>query len=1166
MSDASSTKPTPVLPSPLPDPNPAKIVTAGAGSGKTYRITEEVLAFVKQGVAIERIGAVTFTEKAAAELQERIRKGLIEAGELAAAQRVDAAPIRTIHAFALSILQENPFDAGMSPQPLVLGEIEAGTLMARVIAEVMEAPGIADPVEFLTTSYLHDESTPPFKSAADQLSDTLLKLCELIRSLRLHPRDRDRMIDANAAEIRATFGPPGDGAALDAELQAEAQPAIQFVADYPDGKTGGDRKVIDKLRDVVDAIRSRNFDLDTLALANTKWSNAGVAFLAAAQPLTVAVDRWMRSHPRVLAHLERVAADLFTVAFEVLGRYQESKARLGALDYEDMQARACELLEQQVNGRPFAEYVAAGITHLVVDEFQDTSPLQFRIIETLREHGTRCVYVGDPKQGIYAFRGADSRLLIALESVQRQRDPCGVPDVLPHSWRSRPELVSFVNAVFGPVFEGIGLPYFPLTPAGVYGTQKEPDGPVKLRVPKAFPSIDVLEARRNGPSLLGRIDQILADPTFEVYDRKAERMRPIRPGDIAILCHGNSALDTWARKLQETGHRYARELDGWCDSLEIQVTRAALMAIAHPSGSLDLAALLVSEVYGITQAQLKQLRDAEFFRGARRMLAPDSQSVTDFLAELGIATGPLREALERFAGDFRFLTRELRHRTLPDFVQALIERLELERVFMAKGQGPQAKANLLRMCELARSFASLDGRSLEMLGATSLSLENFLFYLDAVVRTCADGQPEPIPEDDDAIKLVTMHRAKGLEWPVVVLPDLQKDISPRLPRYESVRPEAPEALISGRFFDLARIRVFPGAPSATLSEDLANGAGGGEAARAERARLLYVAFTRAREHLVLGWKPQADPGTYQSLLEESGLALDLASATFRVGKHAWPVTSCASPAPSAVLAQTPEDRQALRAALFDGQPLGDGSALPFYAPPAMPRFVETSPTELCHFADSREQWRIWRRGGEPDYPISGREAAITVAALTSGRLDRSGIKADASDVGTLVHLALERGNVGFGGLADDALLAALERRFACVEGGAKLAAIGVAAVQNIRTLVAQLGACGVARELPFILPLGEHVLTGSIDLAIETPGGWHALDHKVHPLPDGALARWAAFYEPQLEAYALAIGRLTGRPILGRHLAFHVAGKLVTLGPCGVQLEPLLGEMAMLDS
>jgi ATP-dependent helicase/nuclease subunit A len=638
----------------------------------------------------------------------------------------------------------------------------------------------------------------------------------------------------------------------------------------------------------------------------------------------------------------------------------------------------------------------------------------------------------------------------------------------------------------------------------------------------------------------------LADPTFQILDRRTDELRRVRPGDIAILCPINDQLDGWAKRLAEAGIRFVRELSNWSQQLEVRLASAALAALANPLSSADLAALLASEVYGVRQREIAKLAATGLFKAPRRLTSTDPESFEALANEADLA-GDTRAALRRFRDDFTALSAELRARSLPDLVQAVVERLQLETVMTAKGLGAQARANLVRLVEHARAFAGVHERGLEALGASAVTIENFLYYLEAVVQPSGDAQPDPIPEDDGALKLFTYHGAKGLEWPVVVLPGLGRSIAPRLARMEVVRPESPEDLVGPRLFELSRLRVFPhlltGCAGWSVERDLAASSGGDAAARAEHTRLLYVVLTRAREHLVLGWDDDPDAGSQQALLSDLG-GLTKKAGALAVGDETFAARTAKPSAPPAEAEPpAPADREELRATLRGASPLAhEPAAFVAKDPPPLPRAVETSPTELCHVADDPVQARLARRGATAKYPASGRTEEVTLTALAAGTLARVAGDADPAEIGRLVHLALEHGDVGFGGRTDEELAALLRHRVGDRVSADALVAYALAAVGNVRALARDLNATEVAREVPFVLPRGPHRITGSVDLALLAADGWHVLDHKVHPIGTEHVPKWAAFYRPQLDAYAIALATLTRRAVQGRHLLFHTTG------------------------
>ncbi len=449
--------------------NPPRLVSAGAGSGKTWRIVQSIVERVRSGVSIDRIAAVTFTEAAAAELQDRVRAGLLTHGLDDQAARVDVAVICTIHRFALTLLQRYPLAAGLPPEPIVLDEDQAATLRR----------GASSPTSSTTTTTrprcAHARRVPrPGRGArgagwgdgdtpAGRLQSLVREVLEKGRSIAMTPERLEREGSIASQRLLDAMGPAGNESILDRDMAEGLKLAYAWIDKNPEPKRKGDFGFYEALR----ALRSERglapFDvaLRVAACEVTKTTEKDVAALLTAARASA------KNHPALRQRLADGVRRVFSLSARVLARYREEKARMGAVDFEDMQLIALELIAGRASGREaYAELIAKALPYIVVDEFQDTSPLQFRLFEALREAGAEVRYVGDLKQGIYGFRSADSTLFAAL--LTRAEAEGDKAESLDRSRRSRPELVEFANALFGALMPPSGLPFTPLTAENRY--------------------------------------------------------------------------------------------------------------------------------------------------------------------------------------------------------------------------------------------------------------------------------------------------------------------------------------------------------------------------------------------------------------------------------------------------------------------------------------------------------------------------------------------------------------------------------------------------------------------------------------------------------------------------------------------------------------------------
>jgi ATP-dependent helicase/nuclease subunit A len=811
---------------------PLTVIPAGAGSGKTHALQDRIGEWVTHGlVAPERIVAVTFTEAAASELRERIGTRLLQLGRADDALRLDQAYISTIHAFGLRLLTEFAFDAGSSPRPRLLDEDEQGALI-RLAADRSEAVShIASNLERL--GYRYDFVTE--RSAEDCFRDELLDVVDRLRSLGWSGHS-DRWADEAEREVRKTYGPTADGAALTAALRAAVDALLrefpESLADlYPDNESAAK----DLRRDYANLKRAAGGKpLETdwplwQGLAGLRQSKRGSKLPERYDELAgrvVEAASMLSQHPGPLGQAVEHLRALLRAAQDVLVEYASDKRAAGLVDYADMIALARSLLRDQPSVR---EALTQRIDAVVVDEFQDTNPLQFALLWEIVAAGVPAVVVGDLKQAIMGFQGADPRLFEALLAQH-----AGACEPLTRNWRSQPALMAFINAVGPGLFPG--GQYQSLDPAASRGTL-EPLAVVR------FPKRPKSDAAAVQAHAVGeRIRRLLAEAP-KVRDRKSGTMRPLRGGDVALLAPTNAMLADCARALRALGLRVRLQADGWYDSRAVSIARAALVYVTNPAD-----------------------RHAALFLAATEL---GVQSLQDSLGQLieGHRVGdPLLDRLDALAGRVDGLD-------VAAVVGETIATLGLHDVVSSWPDGEQERANLLRLEAEAAAFLGANRRALSAGGFHGSGVQTFLAWLAACVeRREGDRQSEPRVLDEDAIELVTWHASKGREWPVVAVCGLQREIDATLP---DVGVDYPSFEPLGEVLAAARIVYSPTFASketrARFTARLLPGAL--ESAR----RLLYVALTRARETLLLEWPEYLDckksPTYWCVLAAECGVTL-----------------------------------------------------------------------------------------------------------------------------------------------------------------------------------------------------------------------------------------------------------------------------------------------------
>ncbi|PKM31590.1 MAG: hypothetical protein CVV07_00300 [Gammaproteobacteria bacterium HGW-Gammaproteobacteria-11] len=848
------------------------IIPAGAGSGKTYSLQQQLGEWVESGlIAPERIVAVTFTEAAAAELRERIRARLLSLGRLEDAIKLDQAYISTIHSFGLRVLKEFAFDAGLSPRPRLLNEDEENTLIRVALARTTKADEITSNLARYGYSFDHNSQ----KSAEDGFRDDLLRMVSLLRSAGWST-ESDAYAAASVNWIKERYGVTGDGEALTLQLH---RAVTRLLAAYPESlaPSFGNNETAKKafqndfrnLKAASDkTLLSSDWSL-WKGLRALRQSKQGCQLPKDYDALATAVIQAaeaLPAHPGPRDQASVQVETLIAAGQDVLLHYAQAKREAGLVDYSDMIAMAADLLRRSPS---VLKTLVERVDCLVVDEFQDTNPLQFDLLWQLKSAGVPTVVVGDLKQAIMGFQGADPRLLAALISQNE-----AVSQPLTRNWRSQPDLMHFINATGHALF---GDEYTPLQPQGAESSQ----APIEL--------IEFGTKAKNGQhavrafSLAGRIKTMLSDSSQTIVDRRSGQQRRLLGGDIAILCPTHKMLAEYAAVLRAQGLRVRLQEEGWYSSRAVKLACQALTYVANPADRHAALYLAVTELGSLElRTALEQLMDN------------------------GRIVDPLLTRLEG-------VTAAEQDRTIFDLLADTLRALNLFDEVAGWPNADQSRANLLRLQAEASDFMETKQEALASGGYFGSGIPSFLAWLQASVQQKdKDNQPDPHVVDEAAIQLVTWHSAKGREWPVVFMCGLDRELKSDLPNlalgYRSFDDLA-------KLIELAQIEYSPkfAAPESdgkflvTLDR----------ATEQEARRLVYVAMTRAREKLVIEWPSYLagnDKLTYWSLLA-SAIKPSCETMTLAIGgtDYPCPIFPGAAELPQAATAQDFGDSEILLA-------------------------------------------------------------------------------------------------------------------------------------------------------------------------------------------------------------------------------------------------------------
>jgi len=722
---------------------------------------------------------------------------------------------------------------------------------------------------------------------------------------------------------------------------------------------------------------------------------------------------------------------------------------------------------------------------LMVDEFQDTSPIQLALFLKLARFAKRVYWVGDIKQAIYGFRGSDTALMQAI--LTALPDLGGSKEVLPSSWRSRPELVKVVNALFTHAFAG-SL------------TREEIELRAERTEPLPGPGLAnwILAGKNAGQeaSALASGVRQLINSGYVVYDKQVQSLRPARFGDIAILSRSHDGVEALAAALSAQGIPVATAQAGLLATPEATLALACLRRLNDPADTLATA-----EIVSLADS----LEPEVWLADRLRYLAQGGN--VDLWCEQAVEGHPAHPLLEAIAALRPAMPVLAPQEALATLIATCSLAEKVARWTPDSVRVRQRLANLEALVALAEHYESLC-RS----GQQAASVSGLILWLDEMVEQKQDMLAEPAV---DAVRVMTHHAAKGLEWPVVILTDLAKDIKDRLwsicaesgARFDVHNPLADRSI---------RYWPWPFGPQKKVAiadkiADTTVAAGFRQAAVEEAKRLLYVSMTRARDLLVLARSSRRPSGEWLDslgapwLLPAEGCdAVELPNGE-RISADHWMLEPLEEPGNGEAAAAQPVH-------WFQGQ--GDsGLRLPLSFSPSSAGLVPGTVLEKCCIGER-----------------------IPVAA-----------GADVRALGEAIHAC-----IGMTFADPDTPLS--ETDVINILSGFSVSEYlsATAVLQQLKAFQSWLSSrwpdARPHAEIPLqsILPNGQ-VLNGRIDLLLETANGWVLFDHKSSQLAMDQWGKLANEYCAQLELYAQGVELVSGRKVIEQWLLLPVAGGALSI-------------------
>jgi ATP-dependent helicase/nuclease subunit A len=797
-----------------PDPLPITVISAGAGSGKTYALTQKMVQLLQSGVRPSGIMATTFTQKAAAELQERVRARLLELGMFEAANELGSALIGTVHSIGARLLQRFAFEAGVSPLVEIIAESDAQRLFNESLAQVLSLARIEQ------MNRLADRLGLTKKTLGEPFDwrRVIRELTDVARANNFS-RHTLEISKQRSWESFQRFLPPAQTTAPlqwhNRLLSLLDQTAAALDAHEADS-TKTTRDAAEHLRSVQNQLKWREelYWHEWVKIAKTNVGAKSRDLFQDLRDFALSHDEHRQLHEDIRAFIELV----FDISMDALEEFEQYKKKRGLIDYTDMETYVSRLLRLE----PVREVLRREIDLLLVDEFQDTSPIQLDIFLQISRLTRHSIWVGDPKQSIYGFRGAEPALMQAIINATG-----GVRDenILKRSWRSRPTLVHAVNAIFTRAFpqmppEQIVLdPARHSTPGGLHHWHFRSD--LDARKAPGKPWLENCIAQQIKTTL---------EREWPSFDKNGQPARPLQAGDIAVLCRTNGACLEMAEALHRAGLKASIARNGLLDTPEARLTLACMKYLLTATDTLSMTEMVLitggQHLNDLIEDRLGFLEQAADTQRARWVLDDP------FVAQVN--------ALRPRAADL----------SASEILQLVLDELDLRRVVVAFGNPEQRLDNLDRLRYYALEYESACNRL-----HSAATLGGFLIWLQALADQERDAQGAA--ESPDAVKILTYHRSKGLEYPLTVCHGLDTNLKEQIWGINLVSEnDTPDLdnILGGRWL---RYWVNPYADQfrgTRLEDQLQQSPEWAAATRTaldEEARLLYVGLTRARDYLVI---------------------------------------------------------------------------------------------------------------------------------------------------------------------------------------------------------------------------------------------------------------------------------------------------------------------------
>ena len=1003
-----------------------KLIKASAGSGKTYTLMKLLSKSISEGVRPDGLLATTFTVKAAAELQSRIRQELLNGSNPELASQVFDGLIGTVNGVCGQLLSEYAIESGLSPALDVLPEDNAKALFSAATHAIMGKYALE--IEALAARLsLNPLKNNPHKSESNDWQTHVREIVNLARNNNITPSELMECAEKSCASLKEVFTCENDLSLED--IKNMLKPLKDFAAQGT--------ATANTVKRINDFFKSPSWyqaaSLGGCGYTVTKDPSFDI------EKLHIIRDLFLGSR-YLYEDMASMIRKVFACAGEAIDAYARFKKELGLVDFVDQESNVLSLLENNEN---FRQLLSRRINQIMVDEFQDTSPLQLALFLKLNECAKKgSVWVGDPKQAIYGFRGTDPELMAAVA------DKISDFETLEYSWRSKENLVNLSNAIFTKSFASMPQKEVAL---GIHDDRKADaaGGKIELWNLHSVKKEDLYTAMAEG------IAELIRD-------------KNIAPGDICVLLRNNTDCSNLARALAKWNISASAPAGQLMDSIECQLVMAAYRCCIDKNDTTALVTL--AALYGENPDWINKICRNKI---QQTSLEKEEQKKVDIFAEL--------KESEWFA---KLVKPE--NATPLEILEHVISVLGLDKKIASMSNADLRMSNLDELRNVCGKYMDQ-----ALVNRTAATPAGFVSMISSEEIKAASGFGR------NTVNVMTYHKSKGLEFPVVILGSLDSDIKGGA---FSIFVQQTQAFDINSPLKDRTIHYWPWPfGDKKKIDDLDNALAENpihkyvyEKEIQECRRLFYVGLTRAKDHLIFAlWSDknnQIQSAWLNNLAEEKVVTCPIAEGkgTLYAGNSEFNITSES----------------------FDE----NGKITPLPSPA-----LYGTKEVFCDFAPARKT-------------PSSQESQGTASLLANWDHSTSNIKCGKDNfalLGSAFHDFIALNPQKNGVFYAQRLL----KNYG-VENAVS-PEVMVTCCRNLYDwIAAEYPNAAISCEVPMTCHDENGTLyQGFIDMLLELPNGYIIIDHKTHPASHDA-EQYAAGCAGQLDIYKKAVESATGKKVL----------------------------------